>query len=237
MKTLMKRRLPGIKRNIMKLIVYPYLFLRAKDKRIFIRPNSSDINVLYHTFIEKEYNIPFVINDPKIIIDGGANIGLTTLLFTSQYPGATIFAIEPESSNFDLLTKNTSQYKKIVPLQYGIWSTDSKLKIENPHKEKWSFVTTEVNDASDYDIAGISIKMLMTKYNIDTIDIFKIDIEGAEKELFSRNEESWITKTKWIIIELHGKECRDVFERAMSKYCFKHVYTNGENIFYKNENL
>ena len=76
----------------------------------------------------------------------------------------------------------------------------------------------------------------MTIHNIDTIDIFKIDIEGAEKELFSKNEEFWITRTKWIIIELHGKECRDIFETAMATYRFKHVHTNGENIFYKNEN-
>lgn len=235
-KYLKKKSPKKLKRNIMKLLVFPYIqYLKlVQNKKIWIRWNSSDVNVFYHTFIEHEYSMPFKIENPLLIIDAGANNGLTALLFTKKFPHAKIIAIEPESSNFNFLLKNTMSLGNIIPLQFGLWSSDKNLKIENPENEKWAFVTNEVTYGEKYDIKGISVDTLIVNYKIKTIDIFKIDIEGAEKEIFSKNEEKWLPKTKWIVIEVHGTECRNIFEKAMAKYNFKHIYTNGENAYYAN---
>ncbi len=224
---------------MLKFIVYPYLwkYRILKKAKISIRKNSSDINVLYHILIEKEYKIPFFIDNPKVIIDAGANIGLTSFYFAIKYPNAKVFAIEPESSNFDFLLKNAKNYKNIIPLQYGIWSKDRKLVVENPKGENWSFMTKQVENMSQYDIDGISVKTLMSNYNIETIDIFKIDIEGAEEELFSKNEKFWLEKTKCIVLEIHNKKCRSAVENAMQKYGFVLISISGENEYYKNTRL
>jgi hypothetical protein len=50
----------------------------------------------------------------------------------------------------------------------------------------------------------------MNDYNINEIDLLKIAIEGAEKELFSNNFERWLAKTKILAIELHEKEGEDI---------------------------
>lgn len=236
---LKKRTSKKIKRSILKIIVFPYyVFDRfICGRNIYIRWDSSDVNVYFHTFIEHDYSLPYTIDKPQFIIDAGANIGLTALLFNQQYPLAKILAIEPENSNFKILLKNTESIRSIIPLQKGLWSKDVNLVIKNPENEKWSFITNEVENNEPHDIIGISVDSLLKEFEIETIDIFKIDIEGAEKEIFSKNIENWIKKTKWIVIEIHGEECKFVFENAMKTYGFKHIFTNGENQYYINSQL
>jgi hypothetical protein len=45
--------------------------------------------------------------------------------------------------------------------------------------------------------------MIFSNYNLEYLDLLKIDIEGGEKQLFESNYENWLPKTKCIIIELH----------------------------------
>mgnify|MGYP000361339186 CR=1 FL=1 len=55
-------------------------------------------------------------------------------------------------------------------------------------------------------------------------DLLKIDIEGAEKELFSENTDYWLGKVNMIIIELHDwmrKDCSKNFYSAIKKYKYK----------------
>jgi hypothetical protein len=50
------------------------------------------------------------------------------------------------------------------------------------------------------------------------VDLLKIDIEGGERELFSKNAEAWLPAIKNIAIEFHGDDCEEAFSRAMKEY-------------------
>ena len=50
----------------------------------------------------------------------------------------------------------------------------------------------------------MTIDRIMNDYHLDKIDILKVDIEGADKEVFS-NALSWIEKVDALIIELHER--------------------------------
>ena len=61
-------------------------------------------------------------------------------------------------------------------------------------------------------------------------DILKIDVEGAEKEIFSKNYESWLGKVNVIMIELHDHirgGCAKTFYSATDKFNFKKVLQKG----------
>jgi FkbM family methyltransferase len=53
----------------------------------------------------------------------------------------------------------------------------------------------------------------MTSNEIEYIDLLKMDIEGGEKDVFKTNYESWLSRTRVIIIEIHAsiKGCRETF--------------------------
>ena len=57
--------------------------------------------------------------------------------------------------------------------------------------------------------------MLMGMADFKRISILKIDIEGAELELFASNSIEWLNLADNIVIELHGQKCSDAFFAAI----------------------
>jgi len=72
----------------------------------------------------------------------------------------------------------------------------------------------------------------MERFQLEEIDLLKIDIEGAEKELFSTNYESWLPKTKVLYIELH-----DRYRKGTATSFFKAICQYDFSIFLGRENL
>jgi FkbM family methyltransferase len=222
---------------------------------VFLRRDETDFNIYLEVFISKlsyEITLPYI---PKVMIDCGGNIGLTSVYFKLLYPEIKIITIEPEASNFELLKRNISPYQTdIIALNMGVWNKTTKLLVKNYTGRKFEFTTEEVtpnfNDTSENIVDAICINDVLSKY-INTvgegdrvIDLLKVDIEGSENELFRTNYE-WLARTKAIIIELHNhfrSDCSDVFYKAISKYHFKEISFHGNKHgsgvgFYLNEDL
>lgn len=206
---------------------------------ISLRQMRSDLVVFYDIFLDHQYNIS--VKNAKVIIDCGANIGLFTVLMKNKYPDAKVIAIEPDEENFFELKKNASKYPNVFFENYGIWNTDTKLKVSDKYNRgKWGIVVEE--DLVDSNIESISINTLMKKYDIDIIDILKIDIESSEKQLFSGNYEAWLPKVRKIVIELHDgheEDCSRTFFDAVHKAIprYKLHTTKGENLIIENLDL
>lgn len=220
-----------------------YFFKPTKDKEycvnlkctnhpFFIRGNTSDNSVIEQVFYQKQYDISLGF-EPKTILDCGANIGLASIFFKTKYPNSTIIAIEPENSNFDLLTKNLIPYSNFHAEKKGLWSESCFLEIiEGEDKLPWSFYVKPTTIKSDKTIEAISVFEIIEKYNLKEIDILKIDIEGAEENLFEKNVEKWLPIVKVIIIELHDQHMplsSRTFFNVLSKNNFS-IYFMGENI-------
>lgn len=208
----------------------------------YLRINSSDISTYKQIFVKEEYNFT-VINQPKVIVDAGANIGLASIYFANKYPDAKILSIEPEKNNVELLKKNVEFYPNIIPVHAALWNKNEQIKVIDPGLGNWGFMTAKKKAVDDngeqsyQTVKSVSIDSLMTEYNLDQIDILKIDIEGAEKEVFS-DTSSWITKVNAIIIELHERMkpgCNRSF------YCgsngFDAEWKQGENLYLSRKNF
>lgn len=169
---------------------------------IFLRKNSTDINVFNQVFYRNEYDLNFYV-EPETILDCGANVGMTSVYFANKFPNATIIAIEPEKFNFQMLVKNTENYKNVHCLNYGLWSKTTNLEVIDRGEGSWAFVVREVEYENANSIKAISIDEIMRKFDIEKIDVLKIDIEGSEKEVFERGAEKWLPKVKTLVLELH----------------------------------
>jgi len=211
-------------------------YYSSKYKPLIVRENTTDIDVFKQVFVLRDYNLCLDIK-PNLIIDAGAYVGYSSLYFSLKYPNAQIIAVEPEESNFKILEKNTEKIPNIKRIKAGLWPRDSFLKIVNKGLGNWGFMTEEVSKIEDFDIKGVTIDTLLKESNFKEIDILKIDVEGAEKELFSENFESWLGKVNVIIIELHEhmkRGCTDKFYSAMNKYKWKEL-RKGENLIFVRE--
>ena len=100
--------------------------LKPLHRTIFLRPGTSDISCIEQVFVNNDYALPFAL-DPTIIVDAGANIGASVLYFSNKYPKSTIIAIEPETSNFGLLTKNCAELENVICINAALWPEDVPL--------------------------------------------------------------------------------------------------------------
>lgn len=67
---------------------------------------------------------------------------------------------------------------------------------------------------------AISIESLKETYNLLNIDLMKIDIEGGEIDLLSKNN-SWLSSIENIIIEIHNPYTASDLDKDIKPFGFK----------------
>src|SRR5919197_6367935 len=122
-----------------------------------------------------------------LIVDAGANIGATALYFCVQYPTAEVVAVEPERDNIGLLKQNVAGLNVEV-VRGAISSRRGRARVVDVGRGHWAYRTQSIaDDESAPDaIPHVTIDDI---YNSRAAGCFpfivKIDIEGAERDLFS----------------------------------------------------
>lgn len=236
----LKKYLPFIEASgiYLRLKMRKYSNLKiSKLKHPFsIRSNAYDYATFEEVILEEAYNISLAF-EPRNIIDGGGNIGLTAIFLSSKYPDATIISLEPDKENFKLLQQNAQAYKNIQSINMGIWNKQTNLLVKDEGQGNNGFFVVETDEVSNDVIPSVSIYDIMKKMNWKYIDILKLDVEGAEKEIFSSGYQDWLPKTKVLIIELHDRikaGCSKAVLSAVSEYDFS-LAISGENLVFTNQ--
>ena len=208
------------------------LYTHAAQFPLHCRANSSDPKVFYQVFMEQEYSVLKGLEDVRLIIDCGANVGYSAAYFLSLYPKAKLIAVEPDSANFALLERNMKPYGDRVELHMaGIWSHSTGLTLcrgEYRDGAEWATQVRESRAGEQPDVQAIDIGMLLRQSGCETVDMLKIDIERSESIVFAGGYEEWLSKTRNIAIELHDDECKNIFNAAIARYSF--ACTSNENV-------
>lgn len=221
------------------------LHLRNRDLPIFwqimvMRENDFG-PIPQATRIQESYKGILAAGNRPVVMDCGAHVGLSALWFASRFPEAQVYSIEPDAANFELLQTNARAYSQIVPLRGGVWSRSCDLEIRNPNSGSASFQLQEVH-ASGSGTGSASGPGVLRGYTIDEVFrseaqnrlfLVKIDVEGAEAELF-QGPTQWMDDTTTVVIELHdwllpGQGTSRSFFKRLSEHSFD-VVLRGENL-------
>ncbi len=175
--------------------------LKSLDRRFHYR-GFADFNALSH-LMTVGYRISDDAAATKIrwIVDAGANIGDETLRFHAFHPEATIVALEPEPSNYALLSQNAADIPQVHCLREGLWSNSNWLRVV-PGPDHLSHQVQEVAEGTSGALRASSIGDLMQRFGMDRIDILKMDIEGSEGPIFAAEDVSWLEHVRCLIFEL-----------------------------------
>lgn len=191
--------------------------------KVLLRLGSSDISVFNGIFHWQEYGWDLE-RQPRTVVDGGAYIGLSAIYFTMRYPGVRVIAVEASESNYNLLVRNTSAFPNIEPVHAALWPQPGSLVLTDPGTGLWGLQVRDASAAEEtqmdksYDsVRAITIPDIVRDCKLDKIDLLKIDIEGAEKELFGAPA-PWLDQVDAICIELH-----DWFKAGCSRTFFTAV--------------
>lgn len=209
-------------------------FNTRKFGKIFWNTRKDWVISHFYTPQIEIYSPSGVIN-VKNIIDLGANIGTESLRLSRMYPNAKIVSVEAEKRNFESLKKNTSDNHSIEIIHGAIWGKESKLRLNSSSlQNSQSWYLEEAKSNENFDMIGLPFNKILQNFKFDSVDILKVDIEGAEKELFSKECSQWIHKIKCMIIECPDNDnplttARIYKNLANSDYHFN-TYLNGENL-------
>lgn len=182
------------------------------DRHFVYRPTDEDRRVCRDVFFRRSYATESLSRSQEIvafyeslaepiIVDAGANIGAAAVWFALTYPKAKVLAVEPDVSNYEVLSRNSAEFPAIVPLNAAIAAKSGTLHLTDPGVGAWGYRTAEEPTERSYAVDAMTLEQIMAK-STGTPFILKIDIEGAESDLFSRHCEL-LNRFPLVIIELH----------------------------------
>lgn len=143
-------------------------------------------------------------------VDAGANIGAASLFFRQRYPDSTLITIEPDPANFAVSQRNLRDSRTHLH-QAALWPVSTRLSLDFSIPAEYAVRTFEPQiTAGKEQISSTSLVPTLTPQELikcyGAIDLFKIDIEGAESFPFSLDHDlSWLSDVGILVIELHDR--------------------------------
>lgn len=195
--------------------------------------SQSDISTLLHVF---SGGYEFGVENPRVIVDAGANAGYSAVWFARRYPNARVLAIEPDAANVALLRRNVADYPNVEVIEAALMNFDGPAELVDPGHGPWGIrVQPKGARWSSGEVVGtiecVSPTKLFAQREIETVGYLKVDIEGSEVDLFS-GDTSWMNSVESMAIELHDRfrsGCSTAFRRATQR--FEWEERRGEDTF------
>jgi FkbM family methyltransferase len=153
----------------------------------------------------------------------------TPLFLASLFPRAIVIAIEADLGNYELLVRNTRDNQRICTIHGAVWHRSEAVVIANEQDDPWTFQVKSAHGEST--IKGLTLSSIISECGFEKIDLLKLDMEGAEREVFEAAGD-WISKTD-VIVELHERfrpGCEAAFLNAARRFRFEITQRNTYNI-------
>ena len=184
---------------------------------LVVRARGSDPEAFRQVVVNRELEFP-VTPAPRTILDAGANIGISVRVFAERWPDARIVAIELEAENAALLRRNCAAYSKVAVREGGLWSGKGWLRLVDSAADAWAFSAAEQPYGGEGAIPSYGVADLLDDAGWDTVDLLKLDIEGAEIPVL-RSADRWLHRCRRIVVELHDRfapGCTEALHAALS---------------------
>jgi len=191
--------------NSLKIFYFSKLFksklmkITLFNNNFYFRPKVD--NGSYSRLTKSQYIVKSTLNQPmEFVIDAGANIGSQAIRFVNLNPQIKkIICVEPDIDNYKLCKENLKNYKAVVYNNALASSSNQNLLVQKTINSEMSEIINGgdrdlIKTNNSHTIKTISINDIIKKENINRIDLMKLDINGYENEVFSKNLE-WLNIT------------------------------------------
>lgn len=199
------------------------------DFPVWGRARTSDLDVFSQIFLHREYRCLDALTDVDTVIDCGANVGYSSAYLLSRFPNSTVVAVEPDSGNFEALQKNLEPYgNRVRVVHSGVWSETVGLvmnEAEFGDGREWARQVRPAREGEAVAMEAVDVASLIDLLGTERVSILKIDIEGAEFEVFSSpGWRSWMDRVDTVVIEVHGEDAYEVTMAAFEESGFETVW-------------
>jgi FkbM family methyltransferase len=172
---------------------------------------AMDVWAVKETFLDEfytRYGVPM--QDGWTVVDIGAGIGDFSIYAAFGRPDAKVYAFEPYPGSFLLLNENLEQntIENVFPFQQAVWGNAGELTLDLSVGEPLQFSSREVvvesGKARQIKVNAVTLADVLTEHALDSVDLLKLDCEGAEYEILMNAPEDTLAKIQRIVMEYHN---------------------------------
>lgn len=173
--------------------------------------DPDDASVVLDIFLKRVYSTCFPFHEDSVIIDIGAHKGFFSI-YSDRYAGknSTIYALEPEPSNFEQLLANLklNNCSKVRPVNIGVSDKTGTEKLYTSSSVNHSFIESYNNHTSTKQNKSINIDTttlsdFIKNNEITKVDFLKIDCEGFEYKILFNTPGHVFNIINTISLEFH----------------------------------
>jgi len=211
---------------------FPDSFIR--DLRIISRkPKAKRLGIGFHS---PNFIFCSCLNPKSIIVDVGCGFEADFSRFMMQRFGAQCFGIDPTEKHKSALMQLAAQSAgRFVYLQNAVSSTNGELQFfEIENMESGSLLIDHINIMKDvtksYLVRSVTLREIPHLIDHEKIDLIKLDIEGAEYDLFENVTIEDLKAYSQIYIEFHHNSVKSRSLRDTEKV-IRILRENNFNVF------
>jgi len=136
---------------------------------------------------------------PPVILDCGANIGMSVAYFRERYPLARILAFEADPTIGQILQENlrTNGITGVEVINKAVWTHDRGVSFGSEAADSSSIFSTEAQTL----IPSVRLRDYLDREA--RVDLLKIDIEGAETAVLDDCRDR-LGKVERLFVEFHS---------------------------------
>jgi FkbM family methyltransferase len=180
---------------------------------------DGPVALVLEIFADECYSQYFDFPKEGVIVDLGANIGAFSLYCARKSDKLLIHAYEPnpktnQTLRQNIIVNNKQDRVRIYDEAVGRARSDFRMWTNVPSLIASGYGATSLSDEEN----SITVPMIDINEVIDrageSVDLLKIDIEGAEADLLEAATPSTLSKIKRVVLEYHEYLCADALARC-----------------------
>ncbi|MEP7353917.1 MAG: FkbM family methyltransferase [Acidobacteriota bacterium] len=216
-------------------------FILSDGCVVHLRNDSTDRKVFDEVFLERIYDgfaeQLSASRSPAVLVDLGANIGLSAIALARKLNLSHVVAVEPDRENYRVLSSNLDQFGQGADnrrptcraIQAFAGAERGFAQVVDSGNGAWGLRmgTTAVSAHHSNSVQVLPLNDLVPPSAPGTKTIVKCDIEGAESGLFRRILH-WDHAVDFMILELHTEFFTAHQLRASLEQSHYHWQIHGE---------
>jgi FkbM family methyltransferase len=192
------------------------------------RGSAWDENAVSRIVTNRDYDRPeHEIQPDDTVIDIGGNIGCFTLVAARAAAGGRVLVFEPDSGNFDLLTRNVALngLKNVIPARLAVAGEPGVLRLfKGQHGPLHTTIASRVDVASETEeVQTVTLRQIMDQHHVSHC-FLKMNCEGAEYDILYNTPPEYLQRIDRVALEYHqvGGEDKVASGRRLAAFLQRH---------------
>ncbi|MCH8343216.1 MAG: FkbM family methyltransferase [Planctomycetes bacterium] len=156
--------------------------------RLHLRGGSHDHLVFREIYLKDQYRVSrHEAETWQCVVDLGANVGLFTSRVAEQ--AERVICYEPIPENFAQLRRNIEGLSNVAPVQEAVDGKTGMMRLHFPQANEATgqfakYPQPEIHLPESFiEVPCITLDELFDRHRIESCDLLKIDVEGAEYDI------------------------------------------------------